>query len=242
MKDEMKQMKPIVINSPSIANCNTLHVREDIEELRRAGIQFLHVDLMDGNYVPNLCFPVRMMQDLKAEYPDMVLDVHMMVTDPIAYVDRMAEAGVDYLSFHEDSTHFAVRTIDRILNRGMKPGIVINPSQQVDVIRPYADMLDMVTLMAVEPGFAGQRFMVRAVDRVAELATLRKQCGKDFLINVDGAMTYEGLVPCVKRGANVIVTGIFTIFQQPEGIAGACKKFNRICREALDSGLIGDAY
>lgn len=235
-------MKPIVINSPSIANCNTLHVREDIEELRKAGVKFLHVDLMDGNYVPNLCFPVRMMQDLKTEYPDMVLDVHMMVTDPIAYVDRMAEAGVDYLSFHVDSTNFTVRTIDRILARGMKPGVVINPSQNVDVILPYAQMLDMVTLMAVEPGFAGQKFMMQAVDRVAQLASIRKQSGKDFLINVDGAMTYEGLVPCIQRGANVIVTGIYTIFQQPEGIVGACGKFDRICAETMAAGFIGDAY
>ncbi|MGN0775449.1 MAG: ribulose-phosphate 3-epimerase [Candidatus Ventricola sp.] len=235
-------MKPIVINSPSIANCNTLHVREDIEELRKAGVKFLHVDLMDGNYVPNLCFPVRMMQDLKTEYPDMVLDVHMMVTDPIAYVDRMAEAGVDYLSFHVDSTNFTVRTIDRILARGMKAGVVINPSQNVDVILPYAQMLDMVTLMAVEPGFAGQKFMMQAVDRVAQLASIRKQCGKDFLINVDGAMTYEGLVPCIQRGANVIVTGIYTIFQQPEGIVGACGKFDRICAETMADSFIGDAY
>lgn len=235
-------MKPIVINSPSIANCNTLHIREDIEELRKAGVKFLHVDLMDGNYVPNLCFPVRMMQDLKAEYPDMVLDVHMMVTDPLAYVDRMAEAGVDYLSFHADSTHFTVRTLERILNRGMKPGVVINPSQNVDVILSYAQLLDMVTLMAVEPGFAGQRFMMQAVDRVAQLADIRKRCGRDFLINVDGAMTYEGLVPCIRRGANVIVTGIFTIFQQPEGIVEACRRFDRVCAQTMAGGFMDGAY
>ena len=79
-------MKPIVINSPSLANCNTLHIREDIEALRAAGVTWLHVDLMDGNYVPNLCFPVRFMKDVKEEYPDMILDVHMMVTDPAGSV------------------------------------------------------------------------------------------------------------------------------------------------------------
>lgn len=235
-------MKPVFINSPSLANCNTLHIREDIEQLRAGGVKFLHVDLMDGHYVPNICFPVRFFKDLKEEYPDMILDVHMMVTDPLFYVDLMADAGVDYLSFHADSTPFDIRVLERIRSRGMKPGIVINPSQRVDVVEPYLDLVDMVTLMAVEPGYAGQQFMMRTVDRVQTLATLRKRSGNDFLINVDGAMTYEGLGPCIRRGANVIVTGIFTVFRQPEGIVGACEKFRNACEAAAAEGFIGDAY
>jgi len=235
-------MKPVFINCPSIANCNTLHIREDIEKLREGGVTYLHVDLMDGHYVPNLCFPLRIVKDLKQEYPDMILDVHMMVTDPMSYVDYMADAGVDYLSFHTDSTFFDIRVLERIRSKGMKAGVVINPSQRVDIIEPYLDLLDMVTLMAVEPGFAGQKFMMRTVDRVQTLASLRKKSGNDFLINVDGAMTYEGLGPCVRRGANVFVTGIFTVFQQPEGIVGACEKFRKACEAAAAEGFIADAY
>ena len=188
-------MEPIVINAPSLANCNTLHIKEDIEQFRQAGVKYLHIDMMDGHYVPNLCFPLRFLKDLKEEYPDMVLDVHMMVTNPIEYVDIMAEAGVDYLSFHTDSTPFVLRTLDRIRVKGMKPGVVINPSQPVDVIKPYIDLVDMVTLMAVEPGFSGQKFMIRTIDRVEELASLRKHSENDFLINVDGAINDAGLVP-----------------------------------------------
>ena len=198
--------------------------------------------MMDGHYVPNLCFPLRFLKDLKEEYPDMVLDVHMMVTNPIEYVDIMAEAGVDYLSFHTDSTPFVLRTLDRIRANGIKPGVVINPSQPVDVIKPYIDLVDMVTLMAVEPGFSGQKFMIRTIDRVEELASLRKHSENDFLINVDGAINDAGLVPCVRRGANVIVTGVFTVFAQEDGIISACHRFDETCKKGMTDGFIGDAY
>ena len=235
-------MEPIVINAPSLANCNTLHIKEDIEQFRQAGVKYLHIDMMDGHYVPNLCFPLCFLKDLKEEYPDMVLDVHMMVTNPIEYVDIMAEAGVDYLSFHTDSTPFVLRTLDRIRANGIKPGVVINPSQPVDVIKPYIDLVDMVTLMAVEPGFSGQKFMIRIIDRVEELASLRKHSENDFLINVDGAINDAGLVPCVRRGANVIVTGVFTVFAQEDGIISACHRFDETCKKGMTDGFIGDAY
>ncbi len=235
-------MEPIVINAPSLANCNTLHIKEDIEQFRQAGVKYFHVDIMDGHYVPNLCFPLRFLKDLKEEYPDMILDVHMMVTNPIEYVDIMAEAGIDYLSFHEDSTPFVIRTLERIRANGIKPGVVINPSQPVDVIKPYIDLVDMVTLMAVEPGFSGQKFMTRTIDRVEKLASLRKYSENDFLINVDGAINDAGLVPCVRRGANVIVTGVFTVFAQEDGIVSACHRFDETCKKGMADGFIGDAY
>lgn len=235
-------MRPIVINSPSLANCNTLYIRDEVEELRKAGVTCLHVDIMDGNYVPNLCFPVRFVRDLKEEYPDMMLDVHMMVTNPMQYIDWMAEAKVDYLSFHIDSTPFAIRVIGQVRAKGIKPGVVINPSQCVEAIEPYADLVDLVTLMAVEPGFAGQAFMPRTIDRVGRLACIRKRSGNDFLINVDGAINYESLIPCIKRGANMIVTGIYTVFQQQDGILSACRRFDAECENGLSSGFIGDAY
>jgi len=235
-------MKPIVFNSPSIANSNMLELSGDIESLIEGGAKFLHVDLMDGHYVPNLCFPLRVISDIKERYPEIVIDLHMMVADPISYVPRVSDAGADYVSFHSDSTPFVIRTVNAIRSAGMKPGIVINPSQGVDVIRPYAKLLDMVTLMAVEPGFAGQQFMPDAIGRVLEAARIRKEMSLEFLINVDGAINKESVIPCVRNGANVLVTGIFTVFRQPEGIVAACKKLERQIGEAFKLGFNEDAY
>ncbi len=235
-------MKPIVINSPSLANCNLLTMHQDVADLVKAGTTWMHIDLMDGHYVPNLYFPLRVISDLKQAYPQLVIDVHMMVTNPIDYVPRLADAGADWVSFHTDATSFVIRTLETITRHNMRGGVVINPSQRIDSIKPYADLVDMVTLMAVEPGFAGQRFMPRTLARLEELATLRKSTQSEFLINVDGAISYEYLAPSIRRGANVIVTGIYTIFQQPQGILEACKTFDATVKAAITEGWVGDAY
>lgn len=235
-------MNPIVINSPSIANCNLLELADDVKQLVDAGCRFIHIDLMDGHYVPNLYFPIRIISDIKKVYPELTVDLHLMVDNPGDYIDRCSDAGADYFSFHCDSTHFVIRMIDNIRKSGMKPGVVINPSQNIDIIKPYVDLVDMVTLMAVEPGFSGQQFMERSIERVFELSRLRMEYSKEFLINIDGAINYKNLVPCIKNGANVIVTGIFTVFHQPEGIYGACRHFEREVARAFSEGFAEGVY
>ena len=235
-------MKPVVINSPSLANSNLLELGSDVDTLYSLGVRWFHIDIMDGHYVPNICMPLRTVADIKGKYPDAVMDVHLMVTDPIAYVPRLKDAGVDYFSFHADSTSFPLRTLDTIKKAGMKGGVVINPGQSTDVIRPYADMLDMVTMMAVEPGFAGQKFMERTVPRILEVAKIRKEMELDFLINVDGAINYPNLIPSIKNGANVIVTGVFTIFKQPDGFDGAVRRFNSEVERGMSKGFAEGAY
>lgn len=216
----------MLINAPSLANIPITEFTPQLQELHDGGVRFFHVDLMDGHYVPNLCFPVRAVGDIKRSYPDCEVEVHMMVSDPFSYIRRMKEEGADRVSFHIDSTSFVRRCLTEIRAFGMKAGVALNPSQNIEVLRPFMHYLDQVVFMSVEPGFAGQKFLEGSLERLAELVQFREKNGLDFMIIVDGGVHYGILEDVVKTGADAVVTNIYTIFNQPEGIVGACKKFD----------------
>lgn len=213
--------------SASIFNCSYLHMKEELDALVAGGVDMFHIDLMDGHYVPNLCFPVNVIAELKMAYPQVQMDVHVMVDNPVSYIERIADTGADYMSFHTDSTNVSRRLISQIREFGMKPGIVVNPSQRVDHILPLAKYVDMVTMMTVEPGFAGQSFLSDGMERLQELVDLRKECNADFLINVDGGVSTAMCPQCKEIGVDLIIGTVWTIFKQPCGIEEACKKFYR---------------
>lgn len=223
-----------IINAPSLANCPLLAMGEQVKELVLGGAPWFHIDIMDGHYVPNLYFPLKFIGELKREYPQICADVHLMVTNPMDYFDELKQNGTDYVSFHIDSTPFVKRALSKIRALGMKGGVVINPSQQVSLIEPYINELDYVVLMTVEPGYAGQKFMTDSHPRLKELVALREKHQCSFLISVDGGVDYENAVKCAKEGAEVFVTGIYTVFNQPDGIANACRRFERTLLDAVN--------
>ena len=156
-----------------------------------------------------------------------------MVDNPSFYIPKMKEQGADYVSFHCDSTSFVRGTLFEISEAGMKAGIVLNPSQSVDVIRPYAQYLDYIVFMSVEPGFAGQKFLEGSMERLRDLALLRRELGLNFQIIVDGGVHYGIIEECVKNGADALVTNVYTIFNQPEGITAACRRFTETMKNVV---------
>lgn len=217
----------MVVNDPSLANINLMKFTEEVEELYSGGVRMFHIDLMDGHYVRNLCFPTSVVRNLKEKYPDVTMEVHLMVDNPFDYVDILSEYGCSCFGFHLDSTSFSRRLISLIHEKGMKAGVAINPSQSISLLEPLLPYLDYVIFMSVEPGFAGQKFILGSMERLEELAALRRKTGYDYKIIVDGGVNYDIASEVVALGADALVTNIYMIFNQECGIKEACRRFER---------------
>ncbi|WRS28191.1 ribulose-phosphate 3-epimerase [Oscillospiraceae bacterium MB08-C2-2] len=215
----------MVINVPSLANISLLEMESKVQQLVEGGVRCFHVDIMDGHYVPNLCFPPSFVRDLKKKYPHCMVEVHLMAENPMSYFSLLGEYGADCISFHLGTTPFTVRALTMLGELEIKAGVVLNPSQPVEMLEPFAHLLDYVVFMSVEPGYAGQRFLPGAMERLAELSDFRRRHRLCFQILVDGGVSYEVADQCIRNGADMLVTGIYMIFDQPDGIVEACKRF-----------------
>lgn len=215
-----------MILNPTLACADPLALGRDIDALLSGGAGMLHVDLMDGHYVPNLCMNLDQLRAIR-KHAGVPVDVHLMVTDPFAYVDRLAAAGADWVSFHLDATSFALRLIACLREKGIRPGVVLNPSQPVSALEEVVGEVDYVILMAVEPGFSGQAFLPRTYDRLRALDALRRERGLAFSIMVDGGIDHENGPACAKLGADILVGGAFVCFGQPDGVTDSCRRFLR---------------
>ena len=172
----------MAILNPTLACADPLRLAEDVDALVRGGAEMLHIDIMDGHYVPNLCLSFDQAAAIRRYCPQLPMDLHLMVENPFAWLEQLAELAPDRVSFHLDSTPFALRFIDRLRALGIRPGAALNPSQPLGVLDEVLACVDFVLVMGVEPGFSGQRFLARTPERVGALAGLRRERGLAFSI------------------------------------------------------------
>lgn len=197
-----------MIIAPSILSADFSKLLEEVKEVKKKGAQFLHIDVMDGHFVPNISLGSVVYKDLKGKV-DLIFDVHLMITDPMKYAADFVKAGADYITFHIETVDKVEETIKYIKSLGVKVGISIKPKTSVDEILMYLDKIDLVLVMSVEPGFGGQKFMNSALQKIETLKKLKQTNNYNFLIEVDGGINEDTAKLAASAGAEVIVAGTY---------------------------------
>ncbi|MDR0314466.1 MAG: ribulose-phosphate 3-epimerase [Oscillospiraceae bacterium] len=201
----------MAIISPSILSCDYSKMGEEILRMEQAGADWLHFDVMDGCFVPNLTIGAPVIKSLK-KCSNLVFDVHLMITDPLRYIEDFAKAGADIITFHIESDSNVLKTLKAIKDAGCRAGISLKPKTSAHAVFPYLALIDMVLVMTVEPGFGGQSFMD---DMMPKISAIRRECdlkGFGMDIEVDGGINETNISKAANAGANVFVSGN-TIFK-----------------------------
>ena len=207
-------MKKIQI-SPSILSADFSQLGNEIKRLEEGGADLIHVDVMDGHFVPNLTIGPPVIKALKKNC-SLKFDVHLMISPVHKYIEAYSDAGADIITIHPEATNDLSASIQKIKDLGKKVGVSLNPETKISVINNYLNKIDLVLIMSVNPGFGGQKFMPEVLEKIKELKSIQKKQNIDFDIEIDGGINFENSKIVIEAGANILVSGT-TIFKSNNG-------------------------
>ena len=218
--------------SPSMMCADFLHLQDELDALKEAQVDMLHIDIMDGSYVPNFTLGGDLATTMHA-YSGIPLDFHLMIDAVDRSVDLFTQSAGATVTFHPETSRHPVRTIQRIRDAQCRPGIAIDPGTSLETVRHLLPLVNMVCMMTVNPGYAGQRLLPFCLDKIAELHRWRQQHELDLLIEVDGNVSWENIPPMLKAGGDVLVLGTSSVFNRAQSRADAYQRLEKLISTVL---------